>query len=80
MFLASFSAMNMYTRALALDPQTEGITVISLHPGWVRTDMGGPDAHLSTEESAAGIMRVTAGLTPADNGKFYTWEGVEYPW
>ena len=79
-YYASKAAMNMYTRSLAFDPETEGITVIALHPGWVRTDMGGPDAHLSVGESAAGILKVTAGLTLADNGKFYTWEGLEYPW
>jgi NAD(P)-dependent dehydrogenase (short-subunit alcohol dehydrogenase family) len=79
-YYGSKAAMNMFTRSLALDPQTDGIIVISLHPGWVRTDMGGPNAHLSTSESVEGIMRVTEGLTPADNGKFYTWEGVEYPW
>lgn len=79
-YYGSKAAMNMYTRSLAFDPQNAGIIVISLHPGWVRTDMGGPEAHLSTEESATRIMRVTERLTPADNGKFYTWEGVEYPW
>lgn len=79
-YYGSKAAMNMYTRSLAFDFQTDGIIVVSLHPGWVRTDMGGPEAHLSTSESAAGIIRVTEGLTPADNGKFFTWEGVEYPW
>jgi NAD(P)-dependent dehydrogenase (short-subunit alcohol dehydrogenase family) len=79
-YYGSKAAMNMYTRSLAFDPQTNGIIVISLHPGWVRTDMGGPEAHLSTGESVAGIMSVTKRLTPADNGKFFTWEGVEYPW
>jgi NAD(P)-dependent dehydrogenase (short-subunit alcohol dehydrogenase family) len=79
-YYGSKATMNMYTRSLAWDPETEGIIVISMHPGWVRTDMGGPDAHLSTTESAAGIIKVTEGLSSADNGKFYTWEGVEYPW
>jgi NAD(P)-dependent dehydrogenase (short-subunit alcohol dehydrogenase family) len=79
-YYASKAAMNMYTRSLAFDSETEGITVVSLHPGWVRTDMGGSNAHLSVSESAAGILAVTAGLTPADNGKFYTWESQEYPW
>ncbi|MFC1996240.1 SDR family oxidoreductase [Chloroflexota bacterium] len=79
-YYGSKAAMNMYTRALAWDPETEGITVIAIHPGWVRTDMGGPDAHLSTTQSVSGVLKVTDGLTPADNGNFYTWEGSELPW
>lgn len=79
-YYGSKATMNMYTRSLAWDPETEGIIVISIHPGWVRTDMGGLDAHLSTAQSAEGLLKVTKGLTPDDNGKFYTWEGNEYPW
>jgi NAD(P)-dependent dehydrogenase (short-subunit alcohol dehydrogenase family) len=79
-YYGSKALLNMFGRALAWDPETQGITVIALHPGWVRTDMGGRNATLSPAESAAGILRVTAGLAPADNGKFYTWEGKEYPW
>jgi NAD(P)-dependent dehydrogenase (short-subunit alcohol dehydrogenase family) len=79
-YYGSKAAVNMYTRSLAFDPETAGMVVIALHPGWVRTDMGGPDAHLSTAESAAGILKVIDGLTIDDNGKFYTWEGREYPW
>jgi NAD(P)-dependent dehydrogenase (short-subunit alcohol dehydrogenase family) len=79
-YYGSKAAMNMYTRSLAWDSETEGVTVIAIHPGWVRTDMGGSDAHLSTEQSAKGLMKVTENLTPTDNGKFYTWEGNEYPW
>ena len=79
-YYGSKTAMNMYTRSLAWDPETVGVTVIAIHPGWVRTDMGGPDAHLSTEQSAEGLIKVTTDLTPSDNGKFFTWEGNEYPW
>jgi NAD(P)-dependent dehydrogenase (short-subunit alcohol dehydrogenase family) len=79
-YYGSKAAENMYTRSLAFDPETDGITVIAMHPGWVRTDMGGPDAHLSPAESAEGILKVTDGLIPEDNGKFYTWDGYEHPW
>jgi NAD(P)-dependent dehydrogenase (short-subunit alcohol dehydrogenase family) len=79
-YSASKSTLNMFTRALAADPDAEGITVIALHPGWVRTDMGGPEATLSVAESAEGILQVVAALSPYDNGKFYTWEGNECPW
>jgi len=79
-YYGSKAAENMYTRALAWDPETEGIIVIALHPGWVRTDMGGAEAHLSPEQSVTGILVVTSELEPGDNGKFFTWEGDEYPW
>jgi NAD(P)-dependent dehydrogenase (short-subunit alcohol dehydrogenase family) len=79
-YCGSKATMNMYTRSLAWDPETEGVTVIAIHPGWVRTDMGGSDAHLSTSQSVAEILKVTDGLTPADNGKFFTWEGAVHPW
>jgi NAD(P)-dependent dehydrogenase (short-subunit alcohol dehydrogenase family) len=79
-YYASKAALNMLTRALAWDPEISGITVIAMHPGWVRTDMGGPDATVLPEESAAGILRVLEGLKVTDHGKFLTWEGIEYPW
>jgi NAD(P)-dependent dehydrogenase (short-subunit alcohol dehydrogenase family) len=79
-YFGSKAAMNMFSRAMAWDPDAAGIITIALHPGWVRTDMGGANAHLSVTESAAGILKVIDGLKPEDNGKFYTWEGKEYPW
>jgi NAD(P)-dependent dehydrogenase (short-subunit alcohol dehydrogenase family) len=79
-YYGSKAAENMYTRSLAFDPEIEGIIVIAMHPGWVRTDMGGPNARLSSTESVAGIIRVTDQLTLKDNGKFRTWDGAEYPW
>jgi NAD(P)-dependent dehydrogenase (short-subunit alcohol dehydrogenase family) len=79
-YFGSKAAMNMFSRSMAWDPDTAGIITIALHPGWVRTDMGGSNAHLSVTESAEGILQVIANLTPEDNGKFYTWDGKEYPW
>jgi NAD(P)-dependent dehydrogenase (short-subunit alcohol dehydrogenase family) len=79
-YYGSKAALNMYTRSLALDPNLSGVTVIALHPGWVRTDMGGPMATLSGEESAKKILSVVDRLTPQDTGKFYTYTGDEYPW
>ena len=79
-YFGSKAAMNMFSRSMAWDPDTAGIITIALHPGWVRTDMGGSNADLSVTESAQGILEVIANLTPEDNGKFYTWDGKEYPW
>jgi NAD(P)-dependent dehydrogenase (short-subunit alcohol dehydrogenase family) len=79
-YFGSKAAMNMFSRCMAWDPETAGIVTIALHPGWVRTDMGGSNADLSVTESAEGILNVIASLSPADNGKFNTWDGKEYPW
>lgn len=57
-----------------------GAIAVALHPGWVRTDMGGPSAPLGVEESTEGILHVLDGLTPADHGRFLTWDGREQPW
>ena len=79
-YFGSKAAMNMFSRSMAWDPDAAGIITIALHPGWVRTDMGGSNADLSVTESAEGILKVIDGLRPEDNGKFYTWDGKEYPW
>jgi NAD(P)-dependent dehydrogenase (short-subunit alcohol dehydrogenase family) len=57
-----------------------GITVVALSPGWVTTDMGGPEAELTPAESIAKMRVVIDRLTPADNGRFFNHEGEERPW
>lgn len=79
-YFGSKAALNMYTRVLAWDPETEGVIVAAVHPGWIRTDMGGPDADLSPQESAEGIIRASDSWTMNDNGQFYTWTGEPHPW
>jgi NAD(P)-dependent dehydrogenase (short-subunit alcohol dehydrogenase family) len=79
-YIGSKAAMSMFSRSMAWDPDTAGIITIALHPAWMRTDMGGSDAQLTATESAEGILKVIAKLTPRDNGKFYAWDGREYPW
>ena len=54
--------------------------MIALHPGWVRTDMGGPDAPLSVEESAAGIIETIDALTIAKTGSFLDYLGETVAW
>lgn len=57
-----------------------GILAVVIHPGWVRTDMGGPGASISVEESVSGIYRLMVDLTPDQHGRFWTWQGREHPW
>jgi len=79
-YRASKAALNKYMQGLALEVRTHGICVVSLHPGWVRTDMGGPNAPLSVEESGAGMIRVLDGLTMADTGRFLDYRGETVAW
>jgi NAD(P)-dependent dehydrogenase (short-subunit alcohol dehydrogenase family) len=79
-YFGSKAALNMYTRALAWDPEMHGVTVVAIHPGWVRTDMGGSAAPIKPEESAASIFRLAEGLASADNGRFFTWDGRKHAW
>jgi NAD(P)-dependent dehydrogenase (short-subunit alcohol dehydrogenase family) len=76
----SKAALNDAFRAYAPAWGRGGLVAIVMHPGWVRTDMGGVGAPLSVEESVRGMRQVIARLTPADHGRFWTWEGREHPW
>ena len=79
-YRSSKAAVNKAMQGLALDLADEGICVVAVHPGWVRTDMGGGGADISVEESAAGIYRLTRDLTLADSGRFLTYRGEDHPW
>jgi len=76
----SKAALNMASRNLAIELQEYGIPSVVLHPGWVQTEMGGPSATLSVEESVRGLRQVIAGLKPEDSGRFLNWKGEECPW
>jgi NAD(P)-dependent dehydrogenase (short-subunit alcohol dehydrogenase family) len=79
-YSASKTALNMLGRIMSNDLLSSGIVSAMIHPGWVKTSMGGPEAPLSVEESCEGMMRVIDGLTPTDNGKFLDHTGAELPW
>ena len=79
-YSASKAALNMFTRTLAAGLREEGIIVVAVHPGWVRTDMGGPSAPLTPPQSVRGMMAFLDKLTMAHSGRFWTWEGKEHPW
>ena len=79
-YCSSKAALNKFMRLASIDLKPEGIAVGLVHPGWVRTDMGGPRAHLSPEESAAGCIEVTDALNLENTGGFWKWNGETHDW
>ncbi|MBO9581257.1 MAG: SDR family oxidoreductase [Sphingobium sp.] len=79
-YRASKAAVNKVFQCVAADLAGEGIAVAMLHPGWVRTDMGGAGADLDVSESASGIRKVLADLDIASTGRFKTWDGRTLDW
>jgi NAD(P)-dependent dehydrogenase (short-subunit alcohol dehydrogenase family) len=74
------TALNMVVKSLALDLQPFNIAVALLHPGWVRTDMGGPNGLINTETSVAGLREVIDELSAARSGEFIAYDGKTVPW
>ena len=79
-YCASKAGLNMVSKGLAEWLKSENIIVISLSPGWTRTAMGGPHATNSAEESVSGMRHVISGLTLAETGRFWNFDGEELPW
>jgi NAD(P)-dependent dehydrogenase (short-subunit alcohol dehydrogenase family) len=79
-YRASKAAVNKVVQCLAADLAGEGIAVASLHPGWVRTDMGGPGADISVTDSAAGIRSVLDRLNIETTGRFTAYDGEALDW
>ncbi len=80
MYRTSKAALNAAMKSLSLDLADAGVGVLILHPGWVKTDMGGENAPTSPKESIAGMRRVIEAFTPADSGKFIDFRGRGAPW
>ena len=79
-YRTSKAAVNMVMRSLAVDLAPRGITCVVINPGWVRTDMGGPNARLTAAESVTAMRRLIDKLGPAQSGKFFNHDGREYAW
>ena len=80
LYRSSKAALNAAMRSLAVDLRDEGVTVVVFHPGWVRTDMGGPNASLTPQDSVAGMRALIDLLKPSQSGRFYGYDGAEIPW
>jgi NAD(P)-dependent dehydrogenase (short-subunit alcohol dehydrogenase family) len=79
-YRTSKAALNMAWRNLAIDYAKDGITVAVINPGWVQTDMGGAGASVPPAESVSAMRGVIAVLTPADSGRFLSYDGKQFAW
>lgn len=79
-YRSSKTALNMAVDCLSKDVQGEEIKTVVMHPGWVRTDMGGGGADLDTDASASGMKAVVDGMADAPTGRFMNYDGAELPW
>lgn len=79
-YRASKSALNACTKSMSIDLRRDHVHAISLHPGWVKTDMGGRNAQLEVEDSCGDMVRLVTALTPDKNGKFLQHDGKELDW
>ena len=75
-YRASKAAVNNIMISISEEFKSKKITVASFHPGWVRTDMGGPNATLSTKESASSLIKNFENLTFENTGKFFNYDGT----
>lgn len=79
-YRGSKAALNQMNRSLANELAAEGFTCLAVHPGWVRTDMGGAEAPLSAEDSARDVLRLMMRATPTMNGAFVNHLGERIAW
>ena len=79
-YRVSKAAVNKLMRGLAAELKPQGIPVLIVHPGWVKTDMGGEGAPLTSDESAAQLQKLIDKLDIGSTGKFLAWNGKELAW
>lgn len=79
-YRSSKAAVNKVMQVLSQELKADGIAVCPIHPGWVKTDMGGDNAEITAQASAQGIVEFAEQMTLENSGKFYTYKGDEHPW
>ena len=79
-YRSSKTAVNMVMKSLSIDLKPYGISVITLHPGWVQTDMGGPNGLINAQTSVAGLRKQIDSLDLSNTGQFVAFDGQEIKW
>ena len=79
-YRTSKTALNQVIKSLSIDLKEENFIAVALHPGWVQTDMGGPNALIDTKTSVKGMAEVVDSLVLKNSGRFYNYDGSSIPW
>ena len=79
-YRSSKAALNAVTKSLSIDLKDKSVTVISVHPGHVQTDMGGEEAPVTIGKSVSGLRKLIAKITEEDTGQFFDFDGSNIPW
>lgn len=74
------AAINAATRSMSLDLREHKIVAVALHPGWIKTDMGGKQAPFTVEEASGNLINFIRNISMEHNGLFLTHEGKQLPW
>jgi NAD(P)-dependent dehydrogenase (short-subunit alcohol dehydrogenase family) len=80
LYRSSKTALNMVMKSLSIDLKPYDLALITLHPGWVRTDMGGPNGLIDADESVAGMKHQIDKLSMKTSGQFIAYDGKKIPW
>ena len=76
----SKSGLNMAMKSLSVDLKDTGILIMAMHPGWVKTRMGGPNALIDTETCVSTMIQTLQGLTEKDHGSLLRYNNTSIPW
>lgn len=79
-YRSSKAALNAVVKSLSIDLKEQGVISVALHPGWVKTEMGGPDAEITTRECVEQLFHHLLNLTIDDSGRFIDIDGSDIPW
>jgi NAD(P)-dependent dehydrogenase (short-subunit alcohol dehydrogenase family) len=79
-YRSSKAALNAVVKSMSIDLAEKNIKCVVLHPGWVKTDMGGPNAEITSKESVSNIFETLLSLTEDDSGRFIDIDGTDIPW
>lgn len=79
-YRSSKAALNAVVKSLSIDLREQGVIAVALHPGWVKTDMGGPNAEITARESVEQIFHNLLNLSIEDSGRFIDIDGSDIPW
>ncbi|MGB5397976.1 MAG: SDR family oxidoreductase [Gammaproteobacteria bacterium] len=79
-YRSSKAALNAVVKSMSVDLAPQGIKAVALHPGWVKTDMGGPNAEISVRESVNRLFEILLALDASDSGRFIDIDGKDIPW